>query len=71
METSPVIVEQQEETEGSVRVPLRSLRPKMQVEGIVTAVTPPALSLTSAPRSLALSISPSWPLNRFYGFPMC
>lgn len=40
METSPVIVEQQEEAEGSVRVPLRSLRPKMQVEGIVTAVTP-------------------------------
>jgi small subunit ribosomal protein S1 len=40
METSPVITEQQEGTEGSVRIPLRSMRPKMQVEGIVTAVTP-------------------------------
>lgn len=40
METSPLIVEQQEETEGSVKVPLRTLRPKMQVEGVVIAVTP-------------------------------
>jgi len=40
METSPVILEQQEETESSVKVPLRSLRPKMQVEGVVLTVTP-------------------------------
>ncbi len=40
METSSTIVEQQEEAESSVQVPLRSLRPKIQVEGVVIAVTP-------------------------------
>ncbi len=39
METSPVILEQQEETASSVKVPLRTLRPKMQVQGTVLTVT--------------------------------
>ncbi|MCS7251312.1 MAG: S1 RNA-binding domain-containing protein [Anaerolineae bacterium] len=40
METSPVVLEQQEETRSSIKIPLRSLRPKMQIEGVVLTVTP-------------------------------